>query len=746
MMKTDDKQTIYHIAVPSPLRRLFDYLPPLDSQERNKNQPLQPGTRVFIPFGKRELVGIIVASSKKSSISLSRLKSIISVIDSESLIPEYLFKLYVWAAKYYQYPIGDALFHSIPGLLRKGKDLPTKTNRHWRLVDQGVKFSLAKLSRSPRQQEFICCLQQEKSISQEEAKQRNFSASTLKQLEEKKLIILIDTPIKKTQTDIKAYTLAEKPQTLYPEQKKAVNNIKLNGFNAYLLFGETGSGKTEVYLQTIEKIVCSGKQALILIPEINLTPQTLGRFKRRFNCHIVVLNSKLTDREKAFAWNSARTGQASIILGTRSAIFTPLKSPGLLIVDEEHDSSYKQQEGYRYSARDLAVIRAKKESIPIILGSATPSLESLNNCEENRYTKLILSSRAGEASRPIWIPVDIKKTTLIGGYSQELIDAIKKTLSEGDQVLIFLNRRGYSPTLSCYDCGWISNCPNCEARLTVHRKPNRLICHHCEHMKKFPSKCPFCDGSKLECIGQGTERSEDTLKTLFPYTQILRVDRDTTRRKSAMNDLLSIINKGNPCILIGTQMLAKGHHFPKVTLVAILDADGGLFSPDFRAPEKMGQLITQVAGRSGRGEKPGSVVIQSNHCEHPFIATLMSKGYQSFIKIMFKERKLCNLPPYRFMAIIRSESVNSRAAINFLKHCRQYSEYLLPPNKEINYLGPLPAAMEKRNGRFRYILSIYCKERKKLQWLMEKLCLKAENSKLAKRVRWSVDVDPQDVS
>ena len=745
-MNTDKKQIIYHVAVSSPLRRLFDYLSPETSHKAPEDRILQPGIRVTVPFGHRKIVGIIVARSKDSSLPLSRLKPIANIIDTEPLIPEYLFKIYIWATRYYQHPIGDGLFRSLPSLLRKGKDLPNEKIQRWRLTEKGEKLTPEKLTKTPKQQEVFSLIKYELTINKHDVGRLKISPSILRQLKEKCLIELEASPAEKNPAYCMKNLLNEQPLDLYPEQKEALESINFSSFKSYLLFGETGSGKTEIYLQAIEKIVRDGKQALILVPEISLTPQTFSRFKQRFNCPIAVLHSGLTDKEKALAWNAARTGQAYIVLGTRSAIFTPLKSPGLLVIDEEHDGSYKQQEGYRYSARDLAVIRAQKESIPLILGSATPSLESLYNCEQNRYQKLILSCRPGNASPPRWRPVDIRGSVLTNGYSKELIEAIAQTLSEGNQVLIFLNRRGFAPTLTCQECGWVSSCPNCEARLTVHRTPSRLVCHHCEHIDPTPSKCPFCKSSHLECIGQGTERSEDTLKSLFPNTTILRVDRDTTRRKLAMKELLSEVNKGNPCVLIGTQMLAKGHHFPNVTLVGILDADGGLFSPDFRAPEKMGQLITQVAGRSGRGQKPGTVILQSNYCDHPFISSLINNDYKGFSEEIFRERKLAQLPPYSYMANVRSEAADTEVAIEFLRHCRQRAECLLPAAPGISYLGPLPAIMEKRSGRFRHILNIYCTDRQKLQKLIEKLCLEAESLPIAKRVRWSVDVDPQDMS
>tara|TARA_R110001592_G_scaffold363321_1_gene683808 strand:- start:77245 stop:79506 length:2262 start_codon:yes stop_codon:yes gene_type:complete len=753
-MSSNNNPTIYNIAVPSPLRRLFDYLAPETPKGAITNEAyfhLLPGTRVLIPFGRRKVVGIIVSTTHKSDFPLSRLKPIEVVLDNEPLVPSHLFELYVWAARYYQHPIGDVLANSLPALLRKGEDIPTQDEKHWQLSEHGKGLPENALKRAPKQQQILNMLQQQSSMSRDEFKRLDISSSALKQLEEKGLVDSVITQAKTNLDDILENLLAEQPLELYPEQQQALDSIELHGFNPYLLYGETGSGKTEIYLQAIEKILRYGKQALVLIPEISLTPQTLSRFERRFNCPIAVLHSGLTDRERTLAWDAARTGQAPIVLGTRSAIFTPLKSPGLLIVDEEHDSSFKQQEGFRYSARDLAVIRAQKEAIPLILGSATPSLESLYNCEQHRYTRLMLTCRPGNAVQPRWQPVDIRKANLSSGYSRELIDAITQTLAAGNQVLVFLNRRGFSPTLSCHECGWIAGCHRCEARLTVHRSPNRLLCHHCEHLEPVPPKCPFCHSSQLQCIGQGTERSEEVLEALFPDTSIIRVDRDTTRRKHAMKEMLAQVNLGEPCILIGTQLLAKGHHFPNVTLVAILDADGGLFSPDFRAPEKMGQLITQVAGRSGRGDKPGTVILQSHYCDHPLIATLTSSGYNAFSQELIKERQLAQLPPYRHMALIRAEAVNGEAAIDFLKHSRQCAERLLPATNlpstnSVSYLGPLPAPMERRSGRFRHQFSIICNERPTLQRMMTTLCLELEQSQLAKRVRWSVDIDPQDTT
>lgn len=729
---------ILRIAIPSPLRRLFDYLYPAELG------PLpEAGCRVLVPFGRRQLVGIVIGQASSSEVPTDKLKPIAALLDAEPLLSQNLLELGSWAASYYQHPIGDALSSLLPVLLRRGEPLPSNAEPAWQLTTHGKGLPESALSRAPRQQQVLQQLQL-RSASRSHFQQLGISSTILRQLEQKGLIEQIELAPEASVDH--SNLLAEPSLPLYPEQQQALEQIQLSGFHSYLLDGTTGSGKTEVYLQLIEQVVRNGRQALVMIPEISLTPQTLQRFTSRFNCPVAVIHSGLTDRERALAWDQARTGRAAIVLGTRSAIFTPLKNPGLLIVDEEHDSSFKQQEGFRYSARDLAVWRAQSEQIPLILGSATPSLESLHNCQQTRYTRLVLSSRTGASQLPNWKSVDVRQHRLSAGFSRELIDAMQTQLDDGNQVLVFLNRRGFAPTLSCNQCGWIANCHRCEARLTVHRQINRLICHHCEFQQTVPARCSQCHSVQLQCVGQGTERSEDTLAALFPNFPVIRVDRDTTRRKQAMQEIVAQIHSGEPCILVGTQMLAKGHHFPNVTLVAILDADAGLFSADFRAPEKMGQLITQVAGRAGRGDKPGMVILQSQHCEHPLISTLMHRPYSEFCEMLLTERRLAQLPPFRYMALLRAEARNMTDAENFLAYARQLAEQQVSPNPDISYLGPLPAPMEKRSGRFRQQFSITCRERPRLQQLMSWLCPQLEASSMGKKVRWSVDIDPQDMS
>jgi primosomal protein N' (replication factor Y) len=733
----DSKPSIIRVAVPSPLRRTFDYLIP----ENLLATAPQRGCRVAVPFGKREVIGLVIECPDSSDFAMEKLKPISAVIDRQPLLPESLFKLFIWAANYYQHPIGDALFSTLPVRLRSGSALPEIEIANWRATTLGKGLGPDSLKRSPRQKALMEELLAQPLISQESLLETH-SRAALKQLVEKELIELV---MQKPQPVALDNLLREQPLQLHQSQQKAMDAIEIHGFNSWLLDGVTGSGKTEIYLQAIEKILRYGRQALILIPEISLTPQTEKRFRDRFNVPLVTLHSGLTDKARLEAWARAKSGDAQIILGTRSAIFTPLKDPGLIILDEEHDQSYKQQEGFRYSARDLAVIRAKQENIPIILGSATPSLESLNNCNKQRYQHLVLDTRAGNALQPDWQVVDLKTENLECGIGQSTLTAIRETLNKKQQVLVFLNRRGFAPTLLCHQCGWVAECRSCDARLTVHRGRGRLICHHCNYQQRTVHQCPSCQGRELIAAGEGTERSEAWLQETFPKTPVLRVDRDSTRNKGAMQKVFDTANSGEPCILVGTQMLAKGHHFANITLVVVLDADSGLFSADFRSHERMGQLLVQVAGRSGRGSTAGKVILQTHQPEHPLLQLLINQGYSQFAKLLLDQRQLTQLPPFNQMAIIRAESNNPNQAETFLRAARGLAETLAPPSPNLGCLGPLPALMEKRAGRFRFLLQLSGQRRGDLQQLLSALCPQLERLPEARQVRWSIDVDPQEL-
>ena len=734
---------ILKIALPIPLRRCFDYLPPTDIG----TQELISGMRVQVPFGNRELVGILIETSNTTNLSANKLKAAIAVIDSAPIISTEMMSLYQWCSSYYQHPIGEVYATALPTLLRNGKDTIRRKPLNYILGNEVDSICEKHLLRAPRQAQIISLIKEHTSgISEHALKTLGLTGSPLKALLDKGWIQA--NIIEISHTHLPENVLAEAPLTLNDEQQSAVETFKKTGseFNCLLLEGVTGSGKTEVYLQIIEHILNKGKTALVLIPEIGLTPQTLARFRHRFNAPIAVLHSNRTDQARLHDWEAAAKGEASIIIGTRSAIFTPIKSLGVIIVDEEHDLSYKQNEGLRYSARDIAVFRAHQLSIPIILGSATPSLESLYNAKTGRYQLCQLSTRAGNANAPKFELIDIRSRPLQGGLSQPLIAAIEREISLNNQVLIFLNRRGFAPTLMCNDCGWMASCARCETRFTFHSSPRQLRCHHCNAQRPVPLKCPECHTGELNAFGVGTARSHETITELFPETRIIRIDRDTTRRKEAMHDLVAEVNTGDPCILIGTQMLAKGHHFPNVTLVAILEADSGLFSADFRGIERMGQLITQVSGRAGRADKQGHVLIQTHQADNPLLHNLIFKGYSDLAQQLLLEREHAHLPPYQYAAIIRAEAVNEYSPDSFLVETRQLAELIAIDKQlsDVEIFGPFPAIMPKRAGRYRAQLMLQCSQRKPLHDLIYPLCLQLESHKSARKVRWSIDIDPQE--
>jgi primosomal protein N' (replication factor Y) len=529
-------------------------------------------------------------------------------------------------------------------------------------------------------------------------------------------------------------------------QGSAVEEIlgALGRFQAFLLEGVTGSGKTEVYLRVIERVVHLGLQALVLVPEIGLTPQTVDRFRRRLPVPVAVLHSGLGERERLRAWLAARDGEAPVVVGTRSAVFVPLRAPGVLIVDEEHDLSYKQQEGFRYSARDLAVVRGQQQGVPVVLGSATPSLESLHNTSLGRYRRLALPERAAGAGQPGLAVVDLRRRRLQHGLSEALLAAVAGRLGRGEQVLLFLNRRGFAPVLLCHDCGWTATCARCDARLTLHRRAGCLRCHHCGAEQAVAVACPECGSQDLRPVGAGTERIEAALGDAFPSARIARIDRDTVRRKGALEKALARVQEGEADILIGTQMLAKGHHFPNVTLVGVVDADGGLFSADFRAGEHLAQRILQVAGRAGRGDRPGEVLVQSHHPDHPLLRALLEDGYPAFAATALAERREAGLPPYSFAALLRAESADARAALAFLAEARAGLPGDLPEGLQV--LGPAPSPMERRAGRYRGQLLLLSPGRPGLHRVLDSWLPVIEDLRSARRVRWSLDVDPLEMA
>ncbi len=529
--------------------------------------------------------------------------------------------------------------------------------------------------------------------------------------------------------------------TLNAEQELAVEAIEeaFHHFQPFLLEGVTGSGKTEVYLRAIASALNRSQQALVLVPEISLTPQTYKRFAERFPGRCAQWHSSVSEKKKFEIWHQVKTGEVEVIIGTRSAIFLPFEKLGIIIVDEEHDLSFKQQDSLRYSARDVAVAMAKFESIPIVLASATPSLETIKNAHEERYHYLRLSKRAGEASMPSFQLIDLRQQYLEEGLSPALLEKVRAHLAKKKQVLLFLNRRGFAPILLCRQCGWSARCQRCDIPFTFHQSQQRLICHHCEKQLKKPTQCPGCGHHDLFPIGMGTERVEEVLRKHFPDTRILRVDRDTTRKKNQLSDLLNEVHEGEPLILIGTQMLAKGHHFPHVTLVGMINADYSFFSSDFRALERMGQLITQVAGRAGRGADRGEVVIQTHQPEHPLLRLLLKKGYVEFARALLKEREHYRLPPFTHFALLRASGHHLETLHDSLDALKKNC-----PSKEVSLLGPVAAPMPKKAGLHQVQMLLLSHTRKALHDTAKTVYTYLAEKKLSK-VKWSLDIDPQEM-
>lgn len=733
---------ILRLALPSPLRRLFDYLPPKGAVE----EQLRPGVRLRVPFGRREVIGVLIEVAQETEVPPDKLRKALQLLDERPPLPSALFELCQWSAQYYQHSLGDTLSWALPALLRQGEPAERRLQRFW-IAQPDARPEDPRLARAPRQREALKTLRQHPhGVLHELLGQLGLVKDSLDLLQAKGLVH-VETRYHQPHRHQGAW-LAQAELPLNGEQRLAYEAVRAgSGFHCYLLEGVTGSGKTEVYLQLIRATLEAGRQALLLIPEINLGPQTLGRFEQRFNARIALLHSALTDRERMDIWLAARDGELDIVVGTRSALFTPLKHPGLIIVDEEHDASYKQQEGLRYHARDLAVVRARFENLPVVLGSATPSLESLHNAEQGRYAHLRLSLRAGGAQPPRFERLDVRSRPLDSGLSQPLLKAMGATLERGQQVLVFLNRRGFAPTLLCHDCGWLAQCPRCDARMTYHRGSGELRCHHCDQRQTPPRHCPSCGKLDLRPVGAGTERAEERLQLLFPDVPVLRIDRDTTARKDALGKLLRTIHSGAPCILVGTQMLAKGHHFPKVTLVAVLDADSGLFSADFRASERMAQQIVQVAGRAGRAEEPGQVLIQTHLADHPLMVQLAEEGYPAFARQALQERRAAGLPPFAYLALLRADAHRQDQVENFLEAAYHVAEGLavnlaLP---QVELLGPVPAPMERRAGRHRAQLLLQSSSRAPLHRLLGIWVVQLESLPEARQVRWSLDVDPIDL-
>jgi primosomal protein N' (replication factor Y) len=704
---------------------------------------------VRVPLGHRSTVGMVVDRMPEPSVGAATLKAVQQLIDTAPLLDERLMQLLRWTADYYHHPLGEVIAAALPKALREGAPAGAMATL-WRLTPLGAAALDTGSARRARIQQAVLTLLANFPggiASDEIAAQVPQWRPAAKALRQRGWIERLEVAASRSAVNAEAAAIptTQAPQ-LSPEQSRAVAAVDAaaGNYQAFVLRGATGSGKTEVYLQCAQRALARGGSVLVLVPEIGLTPQLVQRFKERLNVEIAVLHSGLSDAERLAAWRAAHSSQARIVLGTRLAVFAPLPELQLIIVDEEHDSSYKQYDGgCRYSARDLAVVRAHLSAVPVLLGSATPGFETLLNTQRGRYTELLLPRRADQALAPTLALIDLRAHAARHGLSAPVIDAMGRHLAAPGQVLVFINRRGYAPTLLCTSCGWIAPCRACDARLTVHHAERQLRCHHCGHSEPLPENCLRC-GHTVKAVGQGTERVEQTLREMFPSQTLVRLDRDTAAGPTELEAIMQGVASGRTRILVGTQMVTKGHHFPGVSLVVVLNADQGLFSTDYRAAERLAQTMIQVAGRAGRERDRGEVLIQTEYPDHPLLQNLLSGGYESFAAAALIEREAASWPPYGRLALLRASSVTPDGALEFLSSVKAAApDDSLHDNVRI--LGPVPATMARRADRYYAQLLIESPQRLALHRMLSAWLPEVERLARTRRVRFALDVDPIDI-
>ncbi|MEO6421466.1 MAG: primosomal protein N' [Candidatus Nitrotoga sp.] len=723
--------TIVRVALDVPLSTLFDYS--LDNSIK-----LVPGTRVLVPFGRRRIAGVVMEFATASVLSAERIKPVLQVLGDIPPLSEELLVLLRFCSDYYHYPLGVTVLSALPVRLRTSQLVTFKEAMQYRLSVSGRQLDLSLLSKRKVVQHRILAALKLESLSAAQVRALSPSASSaLKALSQAGWVEECEvSAVSSTVTfkDIHSLTL---------EQQQAVDAVtKATRFDCFLLQGITGSGKTEVYLHLMNRILQQGGQVLLLVPEINLTPQLENYFRSRLpDVELISLHSGLSDGDRTQNWLRAQSGRARIILGTRLAVFTPLPQLALLIVDEEHDASFKQQDGLRYSARDVAIFRASQRGVPIVLGSATPSLESYYNAQSGRYQMLRLTKRAAAQARlPTVNCINTSNIVMQHGLSEQLLKALGERLLRGEQSLIFINRRGYAPVLMCGACGWLSGCSNCAGKLVLHLKDRRLRCHHCGHQERVPHACPSCGNADLQPVGIGTQRIESALQEHFPKARILRVDRDSTRNKGTWQAMRQQIQEDAVDILVGTQILAKGHDFPNLTLVGVLNPDGALYSSDFRASEKLFAQLIQVAGRAGRADKLGEVLIQTAFPDHPLFRALREHDYDAWAKILLAERQTAGFPPFMYQVLLRAEAKHEAHMYTFLQQARDAAVKLA---MTVDIYGVVPAAMPRRANHFLAHLLVQSEVRKPLQQFLREW-RPLLDALPAPKLRWSLDIDPMD--
>lgn len=717
----------HHLALNLPLATLFTYA---------HSEALPPGRRVAVRFRGRLMTGIVWEAAVAAKIDPAKILPIETVFADEPLLPDAWREMLAFAARYYHYPLGAAVFAALPAGLRTAAPvtLPVPENSY-------ALSALGQAQKPPPagHHKLVALWQGLGTGSLSETAAKNLHPQAAQHLAKWQAAgwlseIADDAP------DFLAQRTA-----LNPDQSAAYAAVcaKLSQFAPFLLFGITGSGKTETYFEIMAEVFAAGRQVLFLLPEINLTPQLLARVAKRFPAvKSAVLHSRSADGARTQDYLRAMSGQVQLVIGTRLSVFTPMADLGLVVVDEEHDGSFKQDNELRYHARDLAVWRAQQAACPIILGSATPSLESYHAAREQRYTLLTLPQRAHAAARlPEIILHDVRHQKLDNGFSTRALALLKQNLGNGGLSMVYLNRRGFAPALVCTDCGHGFACPHCSAKMVLHRSAGQLRCHHCDYRTAVPAICPDCGNQDLTALGQGTQRAEETLAAMLPNARVVRIDRDSTARKDDWAKIDQRIRAHEIDILVGTQMLAKGHDFARLNLVIVLNADGSLYSADFRAPERLFAELMQVAGRAGRADTPGQVLVQTQLPENPVFQALCQQDYAAFADAELTQRRLFAMPPAAHAAAIRADAPQLAQAMRFLRDC--LSAATLPAN--VRVYGPAPQLMMRLAGRERAQLFLESESRSALHSAVAQLAaIMAEQGKTLRKLRHSVDIDPQE--
>ena len=736
---------IIRVALDVPLPTLFDYTV-------EDNITVIIGQRVVVPFGRRQMLGIVMEYAAATDMQPERIKPVKQALQDSIPISRHLLDLLRFCSDYYRFPVGQTVLSALPSRLRYDKPIINKTTAIYRLAC-GVVLDLDTFPKRKAAQRRILAKLAEHPCNLKQIKELSATAPTqLKILMQEGWVEKENCPslfgenanwkpCSDTRNKQAAHHLFNNAHTLTDEQQKAVDSItQTKGYACFLLYGITGSGKTEVYVHLMHHILKSGGQILLLVPEINLTPQLENYFRNRFpDVALVSLHSGLSENERLQNWQQAQLGAAQIILGTRLAVFAELPKLALIIADEEHDSSFKQQDGLRYSARDVAIFRANQHRIPIVLGSATPSFESYHNAQNGRYRMLKLTGRALAGARlPTVRCININQTAMHHGISENLLREIEQRIARQEQSLLFINRRGYAPVLMCPGCGWLSGCKHCAGNMVLHREDKQLRCHHCGYQLHVPQACPDCGNANLHPVGSGTQKVEFVLQEQFPQARILRVDRDSTRNKHAWQTMREQIHANEVDILVGTQMLAKGHDFPALTLVGVINPDSALYSSDFRAAEKLFAQLVQVAGRAGRAEKPGEVLIQTAFPDHPLYRALRINDFENWAASQLAERKMAGFPPFIYQAILRAEGLQESSVYAFLNQSRDAA---LALNHPVDILGVVPASLPRRANHIRAQMLVQSAKRKNLQQFL-RLWEPQLSALPSRKLRWSLDVDP----